>query len=80
MERYDHCTVDTVQLRRAVIVPGIIRGPVYFGVRTFKCSKLYLIVVIEAIYLFGSKHGVNFSEKTLVRFEWVNRWVRISVF
>lgn len=55
-------------------VPGIAGGRVYFGVRTSKSSKRYMIDVIEAIYWFGTERGVTFSEKSTQRFDWAKRW------
>lgn len=54
--------------------PGINGGRVYFGVRTSKSSKRYMIDVIEAIYWFGTERGVVFSEKSKIRIEWAKRW------
>lgn len=45
-------------------------GRVYFGVRTSKSSRKYMIDVIEAIYWFGTQQGVKFSESSKHRIEW----------
>jgi hypothetical protein len=54
--------------------PGIGGGRVYFGVRTSKSSKRYMVDVIEAIYWFGTEKGVKFSEKSQQRIQWAKRW------
>lgn len=48
-------------------------GRVYFGVRTSKSSRKYMIDVIEAIYWFGTQQGVKFSESSKHRIEWAQR-------
>lgn len=55
-------------------VPGINGGRVYFGVRTSKSSKSYMIDVIEAIYWFGTEKGVKFSEASSKRIVWAQEW------
>lgn len=50
--------------------PGINGGRVYFGVRTSKSSKRYMVDVIEAIYWFGTDRGVRFSEASSKRIAW----------
>ena len=54
--------------------PGINGGRVYFGVRTSKSSKAYLVDVIEAIYWFGTQQGVKFSEASNKRIVWAQDW------
>lgn len=54
--------------------PGIYGGRVYFGVRTSQSSKRYMVEVIEAIFWFGTEHGVRFSEKSNSRIEWAQEW------
>ncbi|WP_407214074.1 recombination protein NinB [Enterobacter hormaechei] len=55
--------------------PGINGGRVYFGVRTSKSSKAYLVDVIEAIYWFGTQQGVKFSEASNKRIVWAQDWM-----
>jgi len=55
-------------------VPGINGGRVYFGARTSKSSKAYLVEVIEAIYWFGTVQGVQFSEASGKRIAWAQDW------
>ncbi|MGQ7168924.1 recombination protein NinB, partial [Escherichia sp. R-CC3] len=54
--------------------PGINGGRVYFGVRTSKSSKRYMVDVIEAIYWFGTDRGVKFSEASSKRIAWAQEW------
>lgn len=54
--------------------PGINGGRVYFGVRTSKSSKRYMVEVIEAIYWFGTERGVSFSEASNKRIAWAQEW------
>lgn len=54
--------------------PGINGGRVYFGVSTSKSSKRYMVDVIEAIYWFGTEHGVKFSEASSARISWAQEW------
>ena len=46
--------VNQTQDQEQKSVPGINGGRVYFGVRTSKSSKRYMVDVIEAIYWFGT--------------------------
>lgn len=48
-------------------------GRVYFGVRTSKSSRKYMIEVIEAIFWFGTEQGVKFSDGSKRRIEWAAR-------
>ncbi|EAO3449529.1 recombination protein NinB [Salmonella enterica subsp. enterica serovar 4,5,12:b:-] len=54
--------------------PGINGGRVYFGVRTSKSSKGYMVEVIEAIYWFGTENNVKFSEASSKRIAWAQEW------
>ena len=56
--------VNQTQDQEQKSAPGINGGRVYFGVRTSKSSKRYMVEVIEAIYWFGTEHNVKFSEKS----------------
>jgi len=48
-------------------------GRVYFGVRTSKSSRKYMVEVIEAIFWFGTEQGVKFSDGSKRRIEWAAR-------
>jgi hypothetical protein len=59
--------VNQTQDQEQKSAPGINGGRVYFGVRTSKSSKRYMVDVIEAIYWFGTDRGVKFSEASSKR-------------
>lgn len=50
--------------------PGIGGGVVMFGQRTSKMRVAQMVEVIEAIYWFGTEHGVKFSEESKLNIEW----------
>lgn len=54
--------------------PGIGGGVVMFGQRTSKMRVQQMVEVIEAIYWFGTEHGVRFSEDSRQHIEWAQRW------
>lgn len=54
--------------------PGIGGGVVMFGQRTSKMRVQQMVEVIEAIYWFGTEHGVRFSEDSRRHIEWAQRW------
>ncbi|HDR2561476.1 TPA: recombination protein NinB [Enterobacter ludwigii] len=62
--------VNQTQDQEQKSAPGINGGRVYFGVRTSKSSKRYMVDVIEAIYWFGTDRGVKFSEASSKRIAW----------
>lgn len=66
--------VNQTQDQQQKSAPGINGGRVYFGVRTSKSSKRYMVEVIEAIYWFGTEHNVKFSEKSSSRIAWAQEW------
>ncbi|EGQ5302234.1 recombination protein NinB [Enterobacter roggenkampii] len=66
--------VNQTQDQEQKSAPGINGGRVYFGVRTSKSSKRYMVDVIEAIYWFGTDRGVKFSEASSKRIAWAQEW------
>lgn len=66
--------VNQTEDQKQKSVPGINGGRVYFGVRTSKSSKSYMVDVIEAIYWFGTEKGVKFSEASSKRIMWAQEW------
>ena len=66
--------VNQTQDQEQKSAPGINGGRVYFGVRTSKSSKRYMVDVIEAIYWFGTERGVKFSEASSKRIAWAQEW------
>ncbi|EFL6449045.1 recombination protein NinB [Escherichia coli] len=56
------------------MAPGLDGGVVMFGQRTSKMTVREMVEVIEAIYWFGTQHGVKFSEKSRIEIEWAKRW------
>ena len=52
------------------MAPGLDGGVVMFGQRTSKMTVRQMVEVIEAIYWFGTQHGVKFSEKSRLEIEW----------
>lgn len=66
--------VNQTQDQEQKSAPGINGGRVYFGVRTSKSSKRYMVDVIEAIYWFGTDRGVKFSEASNKRIAWAQEW------
>ncbi|EPA0101795.1 recombination protein NinB, partial [Enterobacter hormaechei] len=66
--------VNQTQDQEQKSAPGINGGRVYFGVRTSKSSKRYMVDVIEAIYWFGTDRGVKFSEASSKRIAWAKEW------
>ncbi|MGK8935581.1 recombination protein NinB [Pluralibacter gergoviae] len=66
--------VNQTQDQQQKSAPGINGGRVYFGVRTSKSSKRYMVDVIEAIYWFGTTQSVRFSEASSKRIAWAQEW------
>ncbi|CZW78053.1 recombination protein NinB [Enterobacter asburiae] len=66
--------VNQTQDQEQKSAPGINGGRVYFGGRTSKSSKRYMVDVIETIYWFGIQQGVTFSEQSRNEIEWAKRW------
>ncbi|HGY1897163.1 TPA: recombination protein NinB [Klebsiella aerogenes] len=56
------------------MAPGLDGGVVMFGQRTSKMTVRQMVEVIDAIYWFGTQHGVKFSEKSRLEIEWAKEW------
>ena len=56
------------------MAPGLYGGVVMFGQRTSKMSVAQMVEVIEAIYWFGTRQNVTFSERSRQEIEWAQRW------